>query len=197
MDLNEYVKNVLLTESKIEKIDDDNRIPFLILLTITSFGDFIDLYKKQRYYKKEISPNDIVHEINKTIVYLEQLKRLFDYKLTKDQTLLHGIQCDVDEISNTRLFHTLLGIISEGGEIASNLATTDGNDRVNLLEEIGDILWYLAIAVDELDGNFDKILQANITKLAKRYKEKKFTTEEAINRATDAERTVLERYLDE
>jgi hypothetical protein len=46
-----------------------------------------------------------------------------------------------------RLVHASLGLASEHGELISGAKNMD---RVNLLEEMGDILWYLAIAIDAL-----------------------------------------------
>lgn len=73
-----------------------------------------------------------------------------------------------------RLAHAIIGINTEVGEV--NLATVgkrwDNYDRVNILEEIGDIKWYLAVASDILpdftmdtplvellpEGDFDEVL---------------------------------------
>lgn len=91
--------------------------------------------------------------------------------------------------------HMLLGLCSEVGELQDaykkHLAYGNKLDIVNVLEEIGDIRWYLAnfcniIGVTEAD-----IEGININKLKKRYPEK-FTNELANNRDLEAEREVLE-----
>jgi hypothetical protein len=74
-------------------------------------------------------------------------------------------------------------------------------DQVNVLEEMGDIFWYSAIAIDATNGNWSQILETNIAKLKHRYPDK-FTSENAINRDVVAERKILEKnefsteYLD-
>lgn len=50
-------------------------------------------------------------------------------------------------IPHARLFHAAIGLSTETGEIFEALGKY-ALDRVNLSEEIGDCLWYLAIAYD-------------------------------------------------
>lgn len=100
-----------------------------------------------------------------------------------------GVTADHD------LQHALLGLISEVGELADALkkehAYGKAIDRVNLREELGDVLWYLPLACRALGCDLGDIAQLNIAKLSKRYPEK-FTTAAALNRDLAAERAVLE-----
>lgn len=53
---------------------------------------------------------------------------------------------------NDSLFHSALGIQTEVWEIFEALFIKDGElDIVNLREEVGDIMWYIAIACKKLD----------------------------------------------
>ena len=91
---------------------------------------------------------------------------------------------------NTRLFHAIIGIVTEGTELLENL--TDGSlDTVNLLEEMGDINWYQAIAMDELNADWEDLLSNIIAKLKKRYPDQ-FDSKDALNRNLLAERKILE-----
>lgn len=98
-------------------------------------------------------------------------------------------------ISDIRLLHASLGMATEAGElldqIKKHLFYGKEIDRVNLIEEAGDILWYMGVLLDELDVSFEKVMQINHDKLAKRYGEK-FSSEAALNRDLKAERKVLE-----
>jgi len=100
---------------------------------------------------------------------------------------------------DTRLIHAAMGLATEAGEFLDPLkkALFYGKpvDKVNLTEELGDIMWYIAIACDALGVELGDVMQRNITKLATRYPDK-FTTDAAINRDLDAERKVLEGYED-
>ena len=65
-------------------------------------------------------------------------------------------------------------------------------DVVNVKEEAGDILWYLAILFDELDTTFEEEMDRVINKLRTRFPEK-FTESDAFNRDLEQERNVLEK----
>ena len=64
-------------------------------------------------------------------------------------------------------------------------------DVVNVKEEVGDLMWYVAILLRELDLGFQELLQLNIDKLKARFPEK-FTESDALNRDLDKERMILE-----
>lgn len=50
-----------------------------------------------------------------------------------------------------RLVHAHLGLSSELAEIEACLADFDDFDKVNFAEELGDMLWYVAVAADALE----------------------------------------------
>jgi NTP pyrophosphatase (non-canonical NTP hydrolase) len=93
-----------------------------------------------------------------------------------------------------RLLHAFLGICTEAGEINDALkkALIYGKpfDKVNAIEELGDLMWYIAIASDTLEVSLEDIMEKNIAKLKARYGEK-FTEEAALNRDLDKEINVL------
>lgn len=110
---------------------------------------------------------------------------------------------DFDKISNRlqdksmiRLLHTGMGLATESAEFLDALkkAIYYGKelDKVNLAEEMGDILWYCATALDELGVSFEEVMEKNIAKLEARYPEK-FTEEKAENRDLEVERGILEK----
>lgn len=96
---------------------------------------------------------------------------------------------------NFNVIHAALGIHTEGAELADVIKKYifygKKIDVVNIKEEIGDILWYIAILCREFNFNLDDILQINIDKLKIRFPEK-FTSENALNRNLEKEREVLE-----
>lgn len=97
----------------------------------------------------------------------------------------------------TRLNHVGQGLTTESAEFVDALKkhTFYGRplDTVNLKEELSDALWYIAVACDELNTNFEELMQMNIAKLQKRYGDK-FTEEAALNRDIDSERALLEEH---
>jgi NTP pyrophosphatase (non-canonical NTP hydrolase) len=88
-----------------------------------------------------------------------------------------------------------MGASTEAGELLDSLkkAIFYGKelDVVNFKEELGDILWYIAIAYHELGGSFEEGMEVNIAKLRARYGDK-FTAARALKRDLDVERKILE-----
>lgn len=93
------------------------------------------------------------------------------------------------------LLHASMGLVTEAGEfqdmLKKHLYYGRELDTVNLREEIGDLLWYCAIALQALDTDFQSVMQTNIDKLKARYPEK-FTEDSANNRDLKVERQILE-----
>jgi len=78
------------------------------------------------------------------------------------------------EIEN--LMHAAIGACGEVGELADALKKTwlygKPLDRDNVAEELGDILWYVAIGCHALGVSMSDVAQRNIDKLKVRYPEK-------------------------
>jgi len=95
----------------------------------------------------------------------------------------------------TDLVHIGFGLSGEVGEfvdsIKKHLFYGKDLDRVNLIEELGDIAWFWAYACRVLEVDPEKVLQINIDKLKLRYPEK-FSEEKALNRNLFVERELLE-----
>lgn len=86
--------------------------------------------------------------------------------------------------------HAALGLASETGEfvdtVKKHVIYGKPLDAANLHEELGDLLWYMALAANSLGMSLADIAQANINKLRKRYPEK-YTDMDALARADKAE----------
>ena len=98
------------------------------------------------------------------------------------------------------LIHASLGLTSEAGEFADALKKSFAYgrelDRVNLAEELGDLMWYIGLACDALNVTLEDVCIANIAKLQKRYPEK-FADRGAENRDFHTERQELEFRLNQ
>jgi NTP pyrophosphatase (non-canonical NTP hydrolase) len=89
------------------------------------------------------------------------------------------------ETLDSRLNNAILGLCGETGELANvwkkslyHGHTLRGED---LVQEIGDILWYVAQAADAIGADLEEVAQRNIEKLRSRYPEG-FASERSINR---------------
>ena len=93
------------------------------------------------------------------------------------------------------VLHAIAGISTEAGELLDVVkkAMFYGKkvDYVNLNEEMGDVLWYIAIYCQARDVSIETLMQLNIDKLRVRFPQW-FTEQQAEFRDLAAERAVLE-----
>jgi NTP pyrophosphatase (non-canonical NTP hydrolase) len=97
------------------------------------------------------------------------------------------------------LLHGAIGLATEAGEMldAVKRALFYGAelDRTNLVEELGDLEWYMAVIRDALGVSQEDVQRINIEKLRARYPEK-FSRDHALQRDLGRERAVLEKGSD-
>lgn len=93
-----------------------------------------------------------------------------------------------------QLLHATLGLMSEVGEVADALKRHimygTALDELNVVEEHGDIAWYLALALTAVKVGLEDALAKNIAKLKARYGDK-FTAHAALHRDLAEERRAL------
>lgn len=95
------------------------------------------------------------------------------------------------------LLHGAIGLATEAGELLDSLkrALFYGGelDRTNLIEELGDLEWYMAVIRDAIGVAQEDVQRVNIEKLQARYPER-FSSENAFNRDLPREREILENH---
>jgi NTP pyrophosphatase (non-canonical NTP hydrolase) len=83
------------------------------------------------------------------------------------------------------LYHAQWGMSSETGEIADaikkHIMYGQPLDIQNLVEECGDLMWYICLCLNAVGYTFEECLSQNIEKLRIRYPEK-FTEKDALER---------------
>jgi len=133
----------------------------------------MDIVKKRKFYGKDIPA---------------------PYELTNPE-YFKGLEFKQDE-GGEKILHAILGIGTESGELVDALLKYkyEGQelDVVNVKEEVGDLMWYVAIILREFDLDLHDILQNNIDKLKARYGDK-FSEEKANTRDLDTERDILDQ----
>lgn len=75
-----------------------------------------------------------------------------------------------------------LGIAGEAGDVAGCIKKTfiQKNDvTYGIRENLGDVLWYIAVICNFFNWNMEEVLNENIAKLRKRYPGKGFTEKDA------------------
>lgn len=73
--------------------------------------------------------------------------------------------------------YVLFGLAGEAGEVCNkykkvlrdNKGVISSERRALLLDELGDVLWYLAAAINELDESLENVAKNNLAKLSNRF----------------------------
>jgi len=189
IDLTQYVKDATRTESHIDTVTLDPTYLATVMQIFIASGNLLDQIKKNVFYGKPIEDEKRNTELKNVVLSLDQL----------NQHVNSLGQVAVTIAVDPRIFHAILGIATEATELMEALTlvfSTQNVDNINILEELGDLNWYEAIAIDALAGDFEQVLNANIEKLRARYPDK-FDSNRAIHRNTESERTILAENIDE
>lgn len=187
---NEFIPLALRTESQIDSIKTSKNLIVSLLAANIAIAEILDAVKKQVFYgnAKKLNDSGVSNALDARSQIDSVNSALASLRLSPEDL-------DTEIAVNPRVFHGLLGIITESGELAQvllNAILTDGNiDAINVAEELSDASWYEAILDDELKIDHYQALTNVINKLRIRYPEK-FSAENAANRNLDAERQALE-----
>ncbi len=72
-----------------------------------------------------------------------------------------------------RLDYGAMGLVTESSKILDLIKKTKKNlsglDKAKVTEELGDLLWYLNITIDELGLTFEDVAKNNLEKIDKKY----------------------------
>ena len=76
--------------------------------------------------------------------------------------------------------YSVLGLNGEAGEVAEVIKKAirdkgkqlSGEDRQDLLKELGDVLWYLSKIASKLEFSLEDVANANLKKMEERYGDK-------------------------
>jgi NTP pyrophosphatase (non-canonical NTP hydrolase) len=124
-----------------------------------------------------------------------------DYQQYIENCLKTEAPYSFDNINDVspRLLHGAMGLVTESSElldaIKKSVFYNKELDRVNIVEELGDLLWYVSLLMKEMNVTYDEVTTINIDKLKLRYPNK-FTENNANNRNIDDERQLLEKLTE-
>lgn len=194
MELKQFQGLALRTESQIQGIKLNRSNLITLLKVVVVVAEILDGIKKATFYNKTAKLED---GLPSNLIQLMQLVQELQWSTQGRGPL--GATMDANETMENidpRVFHGILGIITESGELAAALlkSVEDPNhtvDAVNVQEEMSDIAWYKAILHDTLKLDWGQGLDNVINKLRIRYPDK-YSDEAADNRDLDAERAALE-----
>lgn len=194
MELNEFQGLALRTESRISNINVDQKSIISLLKMTVALTEILDGVKKAVFYNKTSKLQE--NFFSNLDVILDEARELdLDFSALGVEAVINS-NTHYDNI-DPRVFHGILGIVTESGELASALLKCFENsgttiDPVNVQEEMSDIGWYEAILHDTLKLDWGQGLENVINKLRVRYPDK-YSDEAAENRNLEAERAELEK----
>jgi NTP pyrophosphatase (non-canonical NTP hydrolase) len=173
----EFVKQAVVTEAPMppvqERLHNDSSLLgelFMCLTSLIEEADALDDLKCRIYYGKT----------QRALMNLSHVETPATIQL---------------EPRALRLLHAGVGMATEVGEflyaLYRHIYLGEELDLVNLAEEVGDMQWYCALAMDASGKSLEATMTAIIAKLKKRYPNK-FTEADAANRDEAAERQILE-----
>jgi NTP pyrophosphatase (non-canonical NTP hydrolase) len=92
--------------------------------------------------------------------------------------------------------HAALGLLTEACELIEPLLLmirqdAPSPDRLNLIEEAGDIRWYYQLLLNTLAVSDNEVITVNVAKLNKRNPAQQFNVDNTVNRDLDAERKAM------
>ena len=126
--------------------------------------------------------------------YLEESGR------TAHKPMVHRVRKeDSVEVDRERMLHAALGLCTESGEFADIIKGERYYQKKmvhqHVLEELGDVLWYVGEAIRTANSSFEEVAEMNLRKLKQRYPEK-FTAAAAVNRNVAAEQDAMAKTGD-
>lgn len=104
-----------------------------------------------------------------TAIYDQEVDRRVDFTMHDEEAA--ALKTDL------RIFYVTLGLAGEAGELANKakklIRDADSHDKVaeiivSMIEELGDIMWYVAAVAHELGADLDEICKENLKKLSSR-----------------------------
>jgi NTP pyrophosphatase (non-canonical NTP hydrolase) len=184
----QFVLDAIRTESKIKTIDLNHNFVVDLIAIIINLGTILDQVKKNTFYKKPFDIGKVSKLLRESVINIDGLINDVENGDFSNETAKRN------HVVNTRLFHSIVGLTTEAIELLEALGPSLNKkdiDIVNIREEFGDIMWYLAIGIDETGGDFNAVMETVIAKLRARFPDK-FTNDNAINRDLIKERLILE-----
>lgn len=185
-----YIENAHRTSAPVEPVMDrlaatpqSLQTLYIILRIIALHCAVLDKWKAWAFYGKGGCP---------------MVPALLDLPRTAPVMAMENALGVISDLHFIEILHAVIGDASESGEMIDALIPAlyenKALDIVNIHEEAGDKLWYLAKLFKFTNTDFGEVMYKNIAKLQKRYPQK-FTEQAAIERDLDEERKELEAHF--
>ena len=118
-----------------------------------------------------------------------------EMKMTPTEYVAKAMRTNNDMGFRDNVIHAACLLSTESGEVVSEVkrffAYGKPLDKHNIKEELGDLMWGIALMCDTLGFTLEDVLAMNIAKLEARYPNAKFNADHAINRDVAAEKAAM------
>jgi hypothetical protein len=152
------------------------------------------------HYNRPVPVHAVLQRLDDAVALglsLDRMKRALFYV-----SITNGNQPDsMPNLSEKEilLLYGIVGVIGEAAElavVAIDLLKGAEIDRINAIEEVGDITWYADLILQSVDATYPEALDANDKKLKARYKDK-FNYSERLESTGEAEREAMQSVISE
>lgn len=189
--MNNYQIQALQTKPTSENLYEDAQHAGFGLMT--EVGEMLDTYKRHQFYKKDLDTKNLIEETGDVLWYLSIGYHSIGKEMpetppepTTHPSVLTIVTDDVNRIL-AKLAHHAANFFS----ITMMYPETWKNEQLEY--DLDRLYYYLDVyATIFLDIKLQEAADANIEKLAKRYPEKTFSVERALNRDTVNELSHIE-----
>ena len=149
MDHKEFIENAKKTESIVESLAINRHYLGIVTLMFVEVSEMLDAIKKQAFYN---NPKKLQTELPDRLKNINELSGTL-HSILQNQTMEEIVNVDTVDYLDTRVCHSIIGIMTEAGELGEALKKaldTGEFDKVNVAEEMFDGDWYKAIGTDAL-----------------------------------------------
>lgn len=159
------------------------------------YDEFVNGLKANTFFSEMVDPGWLTMRLAERLHYGKKLdkakKALFYGKDPGDQ-----VRRNADGNTYGRhpdFIHGVLGVDSEAAELVEVLLSNKSGPelRAKIVDESGDLLFYLFVLLNHFDITLDEVMSGNIAKLKTRYPDG-FNTQAAIHRNEAKESAVFQ-----
>ena len=134
-----------------------------------------------------------IQGVKNPVVYVSSVNAEMPYSQFIDKLFKH----DTPDMEH---MHAALGVAGEAGELADaikkHVVYGKPLDRANIVEELGDLRFYMQQIMNMHQITEEEVLQGNANKLSKRYPKGGYSNEAAIARADKVEEAPTQNTAD-
>lgn len=127
----------------------------------------------------------IEEELIDALMYAEHIKAAVEDSLTANDYQRMAMRTASGLAEHSLILNGVMGLNGEAGEcidiMKKHIFQGHELDREHLIEELGDVAWYLAVCCEGLGVSLEEVMEKNIEKLRSRYPEG-FDKARSINR---------------